>query len=129
MTFHITAISAALIGLLYTWLSARVIARRMSARISVGDGEDKALIYRIRAQGNCGEYAPISLLLLLLVELSGTPTGVTIALATLIVLGRALHAFAFVKRPMSFLARRVGMIMTFAAISLASLGLLGHSLL
>lgn len=129
MTFHITAITAALIGLLYTWLSARVITRRLSARISVGDGEDTSLIYRMRAQGNCGEYAPISLILLLLVELSGTPTGVTVALAVLIVLGRALHAYAFIRRPMSFLARRAGMIMTFAAILLSSLGLLGHSLL
>lgn len=129
MSITITSVAAALIGLLYIWLSTRVVALRISKRVSVGDGDDKVLLYRMRAHANCAEYAPISLLLLLLVELSGTPQGVTVALAVLIVLGRFLHAYAFIRRPMNFLARRAGMLMTFAAIALSAIGLIGHALL
>lgn len=129
MSLIITPVAAALVALLYVWLSWRVIQHRVTARVSVGDGEDKSLLYRMRAQANCGEYGPISLLLLLLVELQGAPLVALIILAALIVLGRALHAYAFVKRPMNFLARRTGMLMTFAAIVLSSIGLLAHALI
>ena len=73
MTLTVTPIYAGLLVMLFFILSARVIQRRISARISVGDGDDKDLRKRMRVQANCAEYAPFGILLLLIVELQGTP--------------------------------------------------------
>jgi len=126
LPFAVTAVTAALIAFLYCWLAFRVIGYRQTQQINFGDGGDKEMLRRMRAHSNCGEYAPFSLLLLLLVELSGAPQIASIILAILLIGGRVLHAYSFVKKPMNFLARQAGMAMTFTMIGLASIGLLLH---
>lgn len=67
MALGITSVYAAAIALLLLALSWRVIEARRAGRVSLGDGGDRALLRRIRAQGNCAEYAPMGLILLALV--------------------------------------------------------------
>jgi uncharacterized membrane protein YecN with MAPEG domain len=58
-------------GLLALWLvvlSLRVIQARRAARVSLGDGGNRALQRAIRGQANFAEYVPIALLLLLILE-------------------------------------------------------------
>lgn len=64
----VTMVTAALCGLLYVWLSWRVVQVRQSAKVSLGDGGDARLLQRIRAHANFAEYVPICLILIFAVE-------------------------------------------------------------
>ena len=86
MSLSITPLYGGLIGLLLVSLSVRVILRRRSAHVSLGDGEDKNLLKRMRVQANCAEYAPIGLILLAMAELQGAP-GWVVHLLGLMLLG------------------------------------------
>lgn len=66
----VTLMTAGLCGLLYFWLSFRVVEVRLSAKVSLGDGGDELLISRIRAHANFAEYVPICLILIAVIELS-----------------------------------------------------------
>lgn len=125
----ITPIYAALIALIFVALSARVIGYRRAHRLSLGDEGDKSLLKRMRAQANCAEYAPIGLILILLVELQGAPAIAVHFLGVCLLAGRALHGWAFSASPPVMAGRQIGMALTFTAISFAALGLLGHALI
>lgn len=124
MTLLITAMTTAFIVPLYIWLAFRVINFRKRSKISFGDGEDQDMLRRVRAHGNCAEYAPFGVLLLALNELSGTPTLILCGLALLLVAGRVCHAYSFVHVPMNYNARTAGMALTFAMLALSALCLL-----
>ena len=66
----VTLMTAGLCGLLYFWLSFRVVEVRQSSKVSLGDGGDELLISRIRAHANFAEYVPICLVLIAVIELS-----------------------------------------------------------
>ncbi len=124
----VTPLYAGLIGLLFVWLSAQVIMQRFRAKVSVGDGGDKALIKRIRVQANCAEYAPLGLLLLGFAELQGAPAGALHAMGMMLLAGRVLHAYGFARTPQLVLARRIGILLTYLMLVLASLANIGHAL-
>jgi uncharacterized membrane protein YecN with MAPEG domain len=88
----VTALYAAALAALFLWLSARVIGARGRARVSLGDGGDGALQVRIRAHGNCAEYAPMGLILMAAAELNGAPHWLVHALGLMLLAGRILHA-------------------------------------
>ena len=67
----VTGITAALLGLLHVILAGYVIASRLKNGVSLGDGGNYELNQRIRMHGNLAENAPIFLILLGLVELTG----------------------------------------------------------
>lgn len=90
---HITGLYAALSALLVVVLSIRVVMRRVSARISLGDGDDKELKKRIRAQANAIEYLPLALLLLLLLELNQTQPLLVHGCGIVLVGARVVHGF------------------------------------
>ena len=129
MSMTITPLYAGLIGLLFVLLSARVIAARVTAQVSLGDGGERMLIKRIRVQGNCAEYAPIGLLLLAMAELQGAPGWVVHLLGLSLLTGRILHAIGLDRTPQIVLFRRAGMMLTFAMITFAALANIGHALI
>jgi uncharacterized membrane protein YecN with MAPEG domain len=89
----ITPIYAAVLSLLIVWLSLNVVKLRRSGRVVLGDGGNPDLQVAIRAQGNATEYIPISLILLLLLELSkGNALMLHIGGIALLI-GRSLHAY------------------------------------
>lgn len=90
---HITGIYAALAALLVLLLSARVSLRRRAMRVSLGDGDDKELIKRIRAQANAIEYLPLALLLLLALEWNQTQPAILHVCGIVLIAARLLHAF------------------------------------
>ncbi|HSE12640.1 MAG TPA: MAPEG family protein [Rudaea sp.] len=90
---HITGLYVGLSALLVVVLSVRVVMRRVSARISLGDGDDKELKKRIRAQANAIEYLPLALLLLLTLELNQTQPIVLHACGIVLVAARVVHGF------------------------------------
>ncbi|MGR3269720.1 hypothetical protein DU478_17770 [Thalassococcus profundi] len=124
----VTTLYASLIALLFLGLSMRVVAYRRAKQVSLGDAGDPALTASIRAQGNCAEYAPIGLLLLLLAELQSAPPVALHVLGLMLLAGRTLHASALSQHPQPLASRVGGMILTFTMIGLAALGLLLHRL-
>ena len=128
MTLAVTPIYTSLLALLFLVLSWRVIAHRRANKLNLGDQGDKQMLKRIRAQGNCAEYAPIGLLLLLVAELQGAPASALHLLGLALLLGRGLHAYGVSSSPQNY-GRQAGMILTLVMIAVTALGLLAHTLI
>lgn len=124
ITLSVTPIYAAILAILFVLLSLRVISHRITHRISLGDQGDKGMIKRMRAQANCAEYAPLGLLLLLIVELQGAPVIWLHLLGLTLTIGRMTHAYGFSASPPIFLLRRIGMVLTFTHICLSAVFML-----
>ena len=123
-----TPLYAGLLGLVFIFLSFRVVGARRSERVSVGDGGNAILHKRIRVQGNCAEYAPFGLLLLALAELQGMPVWLTHIFGLLFLLGRVLHAYGLGSTPQIVPARIWGMYFTVGVLISLSLANIGHAL-
>ena len=116
-----TAVCAALFQFV---LTAMVIQQRMRTRIALLDGGDALLTRRIRAHANFTESVPITLLLMLLLELAGwTATGLIVS-ALMLGLSRALHAVGILM-PRLMWARKLGMLLTMVAMFTLALGGIG----
>jgi len=120
MILNATSLYAALLAGLLLYLSLNVIKQRKSARISVGDGGDDALLRAIRVQGNFVEYTPIALILVGLIEFNGFPAWVVHGLGVALVLGRGLHAMGLPLGDKDMRFRIFGMQLTFAVIALGA---------
>ena len=116
----VVASALALVG-----LSIPVSMRRFSARVLLGNGRDKVLLARIRAQANFVEYVPAAMIVIGLAEANGAAAWLVWTSAVSLVLGRAVHAFGMLTgartRP-----RAVGMTLTWLALVLAAAGLAGR---
>jgi uncharacterized membrane protein YecN with MAPEG domain len=129
MTVSITPIYAALITFIFFALCWRVIAYRRAHRLSIGDEGNRSLLRRMRAQANCAEYAPIGLLLLLMLELQAGNAMFVHAMGLCLLLGRAAHAYGFAAKPMNLPMRQLGMVLTFIQLLVTSIALLLATLL
>ncbi len=119
----ITSIYASLSALLIVRLTLSVIKLRRKNRILVGDGGNEELQLAIRTHSNALEYIPITLMLLLTLELNGAPKILIHILGATLITGRILHAMGL---PAKDLKRRVlGMQITiYLLIALAILNIL-----
>lgn len=90
----ISGYTAVILGALQIVLMMSVGFRRGKAGIPVGDGDDEALLYKIRRHGNLTENAPIFLILLGLAEGFGAYQGYVIGLAAVFIVARLAHAIA-----------------------------------
>lgn len=110
----ITPLYAGLLALWFLVLSLRVIGRRRSERIHLGDGGDAQMQRRIRAHGNFAEYVPLILLLMLLLEIAGTtPVWLLHTLGVALVVARLLHGYALSFSEHFFFGRFGGTLVTF----------------
>lgn len=125
--FPVTSLYAGLLGLLLLLLSARTILVRNTTRTAFGFGEDTRLLRAIRAQANFVEYAPMTLLLLLLLEARDFPPGLLYILGGATLGGRLLHALGISPEPERLILRQLGMLLTFGALG-GGAGLLLFSL-
>lgn len=119
---HITGLYAALSALLIILLASRVVSRRLSERIGIGDGGDTVLAKRVRVHANAVETLPIGLILLLVLEWNQTLPWILHLSGIVLILGRLLHAYGMSVSSGSSPGRALGM-------SLTLLVLLGMSLL
>ncbi|MCI5045098.1 MAG: MAPEG family protein [Aquisalinus sp.] len=114
-----TAIYACLLTIVFLWLSLRVIGFRRSNKIALGDNGDRMLLRRTRVQANFTEYVPITLILIAIAEINGTPDWVIHLSGAAIVTGRILHAIGFSSEPDILPLRVSGMMLTLTAILIA----------
>nr|WP_294811958.1 MAPEG family protein [uncultured Sphingomonas sp.] len=117
----VTLTAAGAAALLNFWLGVRISRIRVSNRILHGEGPNGELTTRMRAHLNFTEYAPITLILIALIELATGPTIWLWGLAAAFLLGRALHAVGMVAR---LWMRQAGMLLTF----LPMLALAGYAI-
>ncbi|MCF8467784.1 MAG: MAPEG family protein [Sneathiella sp.] len=124
MHVTVTPIFAALLGLIFVMLSLRTSRLRRGAKVSLGDGGDIGLQKAIRAHGNFIEYVPITLLMLTFLEMRTVSIYVIIVLASLLFVGRCLHAIGMARAEGEFRLRAAGAGMTYLALLVSSLWLL-----
>lgn len=123
----ITPLYAGLIALLFLVLSYRVSLARRGLRISIGDGDDKDMIKRMRVQANCAEYAPIGIILLWMAEIQGMPAWLVHLSGSTLLIGRLLHAFGLGSTPQVVPARLWGMYLTVGMIFVTALANISHA--
>jgi uncharacterized membrane protein YecN with MAPEG domain len=121
---NITALYAALLGLLFVALSVRALLMRRRFRIAVGDGGNNQMLRAMRVHANFAEYVPLSLLLLFMFELAGAPRALLHALCACLLLGRLAHAYGVSSVAENYRFRVFGMAMTFTALLGGAAGLL-----
>lgn len=108
----ITMLYAGLCTLLVLVLAIRVIARRLQAKIGIGDGGDNEMQRRVRAHSNAVEYLPLALLLLGGMELNGYPNAVIHGFGVTLLVSRLLHAWGLSRRSGASPGRFVGTLVT-----------------
>jgi len=128
MTPQITAIYAAILGLIMIGLSAYVSAKRAKIGVSIGDGGDLALLERIRRHGNFTEVVPMALLLMALAEMLGAGTGWINAAGIILVVARLLHPVGIMATEVNSLLRFAGSMGTFVAMLIAIVAILRPTL-
>ena len=102
-------------------LGAMVVGRRVSARVSLGDGGDEKLGLRIRVHGNAAEYTPAFLVGLFMSASLGLAVELVHLMGIAFTLGRIAHAVGLSNTIAP--ARQAGMLLTWLPM-LAIAGLL-----
>lgn len=113
----ISGYAAAFLGIMQVALMLTVGLTRTSSGISLGDGGDENLLRKIRRHGNLTENAPIFLILLGFLEISGGPQMAVIGFAALFVVARISHAFALSSANAPLIARAIGALGTIIGIA------------
>ncbi len=120
----ITAFYAAILAIIFVFLSVRTLLTRRREKIAIGHGENKALLRAMRVHANFSEYVPISLILIFFLEyLQSKPILIHFLCITLL-LGRIIHAIGLSRVPENFRYRVIGMALTFTTILSAAICIL-----
>lgn len=115
---------AAVLALLFVWLSVLTIRARRRFRVAIGDGSDIRVIRPMRVQANFAEYVPFALLLIHLLDASGAPAVLVHGAGACLVAGRVSHAWGVSQPVEQFGFRVFGMALTLGAILAAAAALL-----
>ncbi|MCB0272842.1 MAG: MAPEG family protein [Bdellovibrionales bacterium] len=124
MLLPITSMTAVCLVPLFLFLTFRVIVYRRTHRVSIGDQGDQVLLRRMRMHANFIEYTPYALLLLLLCEIQDVTNWALWVSASLLLIGRYIHAFGLSSPKTKGLYRVGGMVLTISSIVTSSLMLL-----
>ncbi|MCE0721662.1 MULTISPECIES: MAPEG family protein [Legionella] len=114
--YPITTLTGSLLALGYIYLSLQVIKLRRKYKVVLGCNEFTELEMAIRAHGNFNEYAPLILILLLCAEANQANWIVLLILVFFFIVGRIIHAYAFLKEKHHLKYRMQGMTITFIVI-------------
>lgn len=122
----VTPLYAAILSLLCVVLSVRTLTLRRRFGVAIGPGDEPLLARAVRAHGNFTEYVPISLILLLLVDLESNRDALLHGLGLMLVVGRAAHAYGVSQVAEDFRFRVVGMALTFTVMGSCALLILAR---
>ena len=122
MIVPVTAVFAAVTGLLLLVLSAQVVKYRLKYRKGLGVNEDPECEAAVRAHANLVEYAPLGLIMLAIAELNGVSGSLIYWTGMALVVGRILHAWGMINgKGGPHWARMIGILLTWLAILVAAL--------
>jgi uncharacterized protein len=127
MPVGITLFYAGLNGLIAMGLAFMVVRQRQKTRTVFGIGGNPTLERVIRVQGNFVEYVPLTLLLMLLLELGGTASLRLHLMGATLTVARLLHAWGLSRSSGRSFGRGVGIMLTWivlvgAAVSAVIMG-------
>ncbi|MFN0039484.1 MAG: MAPEG family protein [Burkholderiales bacterium] len=125
----VTSFYAALLALLFVWLSVRTLRLRRSLRITIGDAGNPQMLRAMRVHSNFAEYVPLSLIALLLLEMQGTAAWLMHVLGVCLLFGRLSHAYGVGQSNETFQFRVTGMALTFTTLVAAALYLLSVAII
>ncbi len=108
----ITALTASLILIIQTVLATLVIKSRYKHAQGLGDGDHPDLIARIRSHANLTENAPIILVILGLLEMSGSSQTLLAVFGATLVIARLLHPIGLFKTHGTSAPRFIGVMAT-----------------
>lgn len=120
----ITTFYASILALFFMLLSIRAIQLRRKLKIEIGDATNNEMQRAMRVHANFAEYTPLTLILILLVELNESPYLVTHFICLCLLIGRIAHAYGVSKTIENYKFRIMGMAMTFTSILISSLYLI-----
>ncbi|MBN8239622.1 MULTISPECIES: MAPEG family protein [Marinobacter] len=122
MIVPVTAVFAAVTGLLLLVLSAQVVKYRLKYRKGLGVNDDPEFEAAVRAHANLVEYAPLGLIMLAIAELNGVSSSLIYWTGMALVVGRILHAWGMINgKGGPHKARMIGILLTWLAILVAAL--------
>jgi len=111
----ITALYGALNAIFNIFLANNVSSARKKHKVSIGEGDDPAMLVAIRTHGNNAEFVPLAILMMLLAELCGANSIVLHVYGGGLLLARVLHWFGMPRKaPNAF--RFIGVAFTWTAI-------------
>jgi uncharacterized membrane protein YecN with MAPEG domain len=116
-----TLATAGMLGLVYLFLSVRVIQGRYRHRVALGDAGNPDLAALIRAHGNFAEYVPLLLVLMALVEASGAARVPLAGCGAALVAARVAHAVGMAIPRVPNPWRAAGTVLTLSLLPVLSL--------
>ena len=125
---NIVPVYTAIFGLMFIYLSIRVIKQRRIAKVSIGDGDNPALRKAIAVHNNFSQYVPLALLLITFVELNPASAIITHGLCACLLVGRVAHAYGLAQPVQIMKLRQIGVLLTFGVITIAAFYLLGNAI-
>ena len=118
-TLPITAIYAALLGIILIILRIRVTIVRAKTGISIYHGDNKALAEKIRQHANFTENIPYALILMVCVELAGASSALLYVIGSLLLASRLLNPFGIKHERANHPLRIISGIMTVAPMAIS----------
>ncbi|CAB0149680.1 Inner membrane protein YecN [Pseudidiomarina piscicola] len=122
----ISMLYAGLLALLYFALAVMIIRLRWRDRVGIGTGESKDLEVAVRIHGNFAEYVPFTLLMLVLMELSGASPMLLHSLGGLLFVARICHAIGLRMTIGPSWARTIGVLGTFTVLLVQAGYMIGY---
>ena len=123
----VTPIYAAALGLVFIVLTMRVGLYRAKTKIFIGVGDDPEMLRRMRGQANFVETVPITIILLVILEVLGVSDIWLHALGGALLVSRIAHYLGLTQlAPASF--RVIGMTVTLVIILVSSIWILSSVL-
>jgi uncharacterized membrane protein YecN with MAPEG domain len=117
----ITLLYAGILGIISIILAAGVGRSRGAAGISIGLGDDQALLVANRRHGNFVEYVPLALILMGLLEANGVDAAATHSFGVVLTLSRIAHPIGLRADTMSHPLRAIGAIGTIGVMLVMSI--------
>lgn len=117
---QIVPIYAAVLSLLFVFLSVRIIRLRRSLKIGIGHADNENMLRAMRVHSNFSEYVPLGIILLVFLETQNANGLVLHGLCAVFTIGRYLHAYGVSQTNEVFTFRIAGMAMTFTTIAVCA---------
>lgn len=124
----VTGLYAALFAFAQIFLTLAVVRRRIGNRVSLGDGGVEDLNRFMRAHGNFVETVPMALVLMMILEMSGTSLWVIHFLGLTMMASRVLHFTGMTTGKGYGRKRRNGMVLTVTVYVVAGILCILHAL-
>ena len=115
---------AAILTIIYLYLTLQVVKMRWKERIAVGVGNSEALLRVVSVHNNFSQYTPFFLLLLLIAAFNQMSIVLLNILGASFTIGRIIHLVGVRQLKEKLLWRQIGMVLSLGSLLTAAIYLL-----